>query len=460
MKWQLGQMLTVIFWAASLLLSVTPAMAQPQVEIHAEPVRSWPVPASFSALDATMDTGVDGVVVMTEGDDICRVVVADSLQARSYEYVHQFRPSRCIDAVAHPHGGFFVRGERLTSEDEGIPPGFTAHIGADGELLWAVDDAELLESVASGQFVGTYDGARPGMAYDETRDRLMALSAGVQNLPDSQRVVTQAHVIRGQSGNLDVVGQTFGALGRDQVLDTVARDGEFLVITADTTGEEHRFYSYEVDRSMTQFEPESADWTSRQVVTPVAHRDELGTYYLWSAPNDVPPRLGIMRIEGLDDLVWTEELLGHDLVDPEVASLLEPQRVWVGRSLLAIQVAVGAQPPMVQFMDAEEGLPLALLSWEDMTSLQPLGMALDDDGHLRLMAFDDEDNRIREYALSISVSGEDGEDQDGGDTGQDDLEGELEGSGCSSAGSGTGLPVILLATLGVLALRIRSGLFA
>lgn len=435
----------------------TSAVAQDELVVDADPVRDWP--AGVSPLVASIDTSVDGVTLMLEPyhreventPPRCLVVIADGHRARSYDYEHQFEPTGCVDALAHPDGGFFVRGEVGASpEEEVVGDGFTARIDADGQLVWVVEDSELVEppphSGAEGEFLGQYAGALEGLAYDEATGRLMALTLGKRILPDTERPVVQAHVVRTDTGAVEFVGQAFGPLQREPVLELVARNGEFLIHTIDEVGGEQRFYSYEPGRAMTQFEPQQADWSRRRVASPIAHRPSLGTFYLWfdEPPTEIRPR--ITRVEGLDSVVWTREygadvtVEGPEDVD-EIAS--GAHRIWVGKSLLALSVDTREYGPVVKFIDVDDGTVLAMAPWSELTDHQPIGMTRDADGKLRLLGADLGSDRIWEYALALTSKQEEEEIGDANGGGGSD-----DGNGCASVP--TGPPAPLMAILAVL----------
>lgn len=425
-------------WIAVMVLTSTPALANSELVVNAEPVRGWPLPAGFSPQDALVDASVDGVTLMLKesggGDEAaqdCLVVVADEAGAQSYDYRHQFSTStRCIDAVAHPQGGFFVRGEVVEDvgeENDEVAEGFTARIASDGELLWATDDADWLDDPG---FSGNYGGAIRGLAYDRSADYLIGLSLGVQVLPDSEHPVVQAHIVDGETGSVEVAGQGFGALARDPVLDMVARDGEFLVHTRDDDNDEPRFYSYEVGRSMTQFEPETADWSNRELVVPIAHRDSLGTFYLWREGEGPTPSRGVVRAEGLDSVVWSEEYSAAELIDEVDDGAIEAEQIWVGESLLAIRYSASSpnQEDFLQFVDVDDGLTAAVASWTELGDFEALQVSRTTEGELRLIVADPTDGQIWEYDLELGAA------DSNDDTDEPDRDGSDDGSSCSTTG--------------------------
>ncbi len=436
---------------ASMIL--VPMTAYAEWAVETEVLRSWPSPLSVTEVE--VDSSVDGITLMMDAgqaapvSDGCSVTISDDDKAQHYEYRHDFNPTRCLDAVAHPEGGYFLRGDvGATLEDVG--EGFTARISADGELLWAVDDRQWIEpdvtQTSSGEFVGDYAGAQTGLAYDPVSDRLIGLTRGNQVLADAERLVVQAHVIRGDTGSVEVVGQAFGALANEPVIDVVARDGAFLVITTAGEQQEVRFYSYEVGRSMTRFEPEEAGWSQREIITPVAYRQSLGTFYLWSDGT----ASGLIRVEGLDSVIWSEQYAIDELVQGDITVDGEPEQSWLGGSLVALRFGSPAQGRFLILIDVEDGVALAMTHWEDLVEPEPIDLVHNEDGELMLLAFDPAEEVIREYQITLVPQDDEDEqvgaavDEEDGAISDDDGEPneENEESRCQQS---TGGPAGLLA---------------
>ena len=430
--------------AAAMILAPGQSIAQEEegempFEVITEKLRTYPLPAVFQLEGATVDTGIDGITLLLAPYDRgspevaprCLVVVADAERARSYDYDYRFDSTTgCVDATAHPDGGFFVRGEVGADPDE-VGQGFTARIDADGEVLWTVDDEDL---VAHEDFVGSYAGVLAGLAYDTGRDHLLAMTLGVTPLLGTERLVEQAHILNGSTGNLVRVGQAFGPLARDRVLDVIGRDGEFLVVTESDDRQERRFFSYEVGRAMSQFEPESANWSDREIVPPVVYRPELGTLYLWEDDAD---RWGVIRTEGLDSVVWSEG------VDFAVGA----QRVWAGDQIVAVLFRGLDLTRFVVFVDAATGLPMATEIWSDLVDADPLELVTGPDGDLRLLAVEP-GGELGEYTLELVVAAD--EDDENGENGDPTTTADEDGR-CQSVGGGPGAPLWLLMGLGLLA---------
>lgn len=431
---------------AMVLLIAGPAVAYGDVTIEMQPLRDWPSPMTPTTME--VDSSVDGVTLMVEREQAstsggCRVTIADEEGALRYDYRHDGLDTRCVDAVTHPEGGYFLRGD-VGASDEEVGQGFTVRVGRDGQLIWAVDDSEWSTGEdrdgVTGAFLGDYDGPRSGMAYDATNDRLIGLSQGNRILADEQRPVMQAHGLDGASGDAQFVGQAFGALANEPVVELVARDGEFLVVTTDSMEEELRFYSFEVGRSMTRFDPSSQDWRVGDLIFPVEYRADLGTFFLW----DDGETSGLMRVEGLDSTVWSEQYVIDDLVEGDIPFDVAPEQSWVGESLIALRYGSPEQGQFLVLVDVETGLAQFITNWDAVVDEEPVDIVRDGQGELVVLAFDTEQGRFHEYGLQLvprdaAANSENNADE----TPSEDVEREDEQSGCQSVPAGPGPALVL-----------------
>lgn len=402
-----------------------------ELVVELEPLRSWPVPLQMSPHTAHIDAGVDGAVVMMSrtgmmGDEPaademeCLVAVSDAERALSYEVRHDHWPTRCVDAVLHPDGGFILRGEVLDSS-QGTVSGFTSGIDADGQVLWSVSD-EMFVKGEEEPFDGDWIEALEGLAYDEVGDDVMALTMGERQLGSQQRALIQAHSIDAGSGELIGSGKTFGATKNDVVQELVARDGEFLVVTVDDLGEETRFYSHEVGLGAFRFEPDDRDWTEYELAGPVAYRSDAGTFYLWRRSDE--EKFGVMRVEGLDDVVWDASFGATVHIEGQEQFVGEPDRLWVSRDLVVVRHDITGQHPYLRFLDREDGTEKVVVSRGGLTTYEELDIAYGEDGGLVLLALNPVEGRIWEYGLDVVEAR--------GSTKEDDGPDGTEG-GCTSS---------------------------
>lgn len=433
--------------AAASLVAVIPAAATAQMGLDAEPVRTWPAAEGTSAFTAQLDNSQAGTIILTANRGVhpelfearCVITVVDDERAVVYTYRHGFQHSICVDATAHPAGGFFVRGAVVEDfEDDG--EGFVARIDAGGEVLWAVDDQALREAEpypeGTGEFSGAYVGPLAGLAFDEATGRLMARTLAEEILPGQEIDLEQAHVIDGEDGRLIATGRRFGPRLDDPIVDHLSRDGEFLVHTAHGDDEEPYFYRYDGRRQVSRIEPGHDGWATRQVVAPIAFWEPLGTFILWTDRLG-QSTTGITRVEGIDDLVWIEDFESVVEIDGRPVDIGVPERLWVGNSAVAVRTRTDANDRYLRFFDVDGGEPLAVANWYDLVPIDPVDLIRDSDGDLQLLAVDRDLNDVWLFALTpAEVDGTDGVD--------DGQEVNDEANGCSSTGGGLPIPALAL----------------
>lgn len=415
----------------ALCLVVHPQLAFGEKAAESEFVRGWSASSTILDEPGRMDHSVDGTVAIVGGqsdlggdaDPSCVVAVFDEQTAVSYDIQREFRTTRCIDAVAHPEGGFFLRAAYGDPPDD-RPPGFTAFVDVDGDMAWVIDDEELLDRRprpdGPGEFLGDYDEPTAGLAYDPDHDLVLGLTAGRQVLPDDEHRVVQVHAVDATTGELLMTGQTFGSRDFDDIADLVARDGEFLVHTVDDE-DRSRFYSFQWEPSITEFEPEEVDWTSRRIAAPIRYRPSVGTVYLWQI--DEPGgtgTVGATRVEGLDSPVWTAEYETVENVGSHSAVLDDPTGLWLGDSMLAITYRTDDDRQFGRFVDLDTGETLAITDLAQLTDAEPLGFVPDADGELLFISafFLDQQVEILGYELSFRTV-EDVDPEPDGDNGED-----------------------------------------
>ncbi len=391
-----------------LCLGAGDALAQPTVEL--EPLRSWPAHRAFSPYAAHIDVGTDGRFLMmsrpvTSADENikeqwrCHVVTADAQSAVSYDVRIDYLPTRCVDALAHPEGGFILRGEVWDAALEEVM-GLTSRVEADGEVLWTVYDREFAESDdEDNDFVGIYVGATQGLAIDATGNHVMALTRADRPLGDHSRPLIQAHSINTESGELIGSAKTFGPTNNDIVLDMTALDGEFLVVTSDDSGLPTRFYLHEVGRGAVQFEPAVTDWERKSLVVTPIYREPWGAFYLWKKDDG---EYGLARVEDLDSQVWSIEFEEISPIEGLPRYLGQPDRMWVSDRWVVIRHNPSGQHPYLRFFDAEDGRELMVIQRDELTNHDEVGMAYDESGGLSLLALDPVRGLMWEYGVEIA----------------------------------------------------------
>lgn len=421
-----------------------------EAEIGVEVIRDWPMPVGISPYTARIDGSLDGEMILVtgrgvEGAQECVVVVSGKERSRAYSYRHQFHPTRCLDGVGDGKGGFFVRGERSDREPE-EETGFTVRISAEGEVLWSLEDQEFSES-----FEGEYVGALAGMAYDQSRGRLIAMSRGERRLAGASQVVMQVHQIDGESGALLGAGQRFGTQSTDVILDLVAREGEFLVLTLDGRDQEVRFYRVGAEERALRTEPGDRRWAERWILGPIGYERGRGSFVLSEPIGGGRPEVMALDLE--DQLVWVREYRQGEEELVEGDPLGEAERLWVGRDLLALGYRNSQREYFLRFLDPETGEELGIYRRRGLLEADILGLSRNDLGGLRLVALDLEAVRFVEADL-FRGSGEQREVEEE----EEHEESGESGGGCGVVGSqGKERTKLFWLMMGSLVIGLRRG---
>lgn len=406
----IGQ-LTAGLAVAAVLVAATPSVVQANSDDYtAQPVRYWPTGASFQAEGLGVDGHLEGTTLIwgaredEEGaDEDCRIAIADRRRVLSHSYRHDFSPTGCVDAVAHPQGGLFVRGETGPAPGDWTE-GTTTRIDADGEVVWSIDDSAFRQREGHpegpGQFQGDYGGPVAGIAYDEAGDDLVVLAVGDESLADDRtNRVVQAQVVDASDGSVELVGRSFGTFGDENIVDAVARDGEFLLVTRREDGGAPGFYSFRADGAVQGFEPEDTDWSSRRVVGPVQYHPELGTFVVWEAADEDDPTVGVVRVEGLDSVVFSEQFDPAEVVGVGEVQNLRPVRMWVDDRRVALLYRGPGLSEYLHLLDAQDGTRRGIVRWREQMEYSPVGMSRDADGALTALALEHGGDVIWEYAV-------------------------------------------------------------
>lgn len=429
-----------LLFALLALLAAQSATAQAQNTVKATLIRDWDIPTGTSPYLATVDATVDGTTLLVLGrgeeeEELCIIAISTKEWARAYNFRHEFSATRCLDAIAHPDGGFFVRGESPLRSERGIG-GFSARIDADGQLLWTLDDEELIQAQAPpagpGEFLGNYLHPAEGLAFDPDHDRLLAITFAERPLATGERPFMQAFVIDAQSGQLLLNGRAFGPNRNDMIIDLTGRSGSFLIRTEGLIDKETRFYAFDGIRSTSALRPGDKNWAHREIIGPMSHHPAVGTLILSN------PGPNLLAIDDDDDHeLWSHDLSNHNFDhDPGL-----PLRVWTGSAMIALLYQhPDDQRLSLRLLDAEDGQDIALTSVDELISEDLIDLTRGPNGELRLLAIHPTKSRLREYELRIS----DGPHlPDASDSNAD------KNGGCTHTPTSPPLPLVILIILAV-----------
>ena len=451
--------ISTILAIAVLAVASAPQLADAAEDWHADPVRHWPISEQFLPSITEVDASVDGITVLYAveefvgaDDTACRIAIADDDGAIVHHFRHNFEPTRCIDVTADADGGVVVRAETAPAGDSDFGDGLTARIDATGEIVWAIDDQDLVDADAPGdgpgQFSGDYEGALAGLAYDAEDGTLMALSLGRQTLADIERPVFQAHVVDADSGELEVNGQTFGSPGDEEIAGLTARDGEFLVQTVVGDERPPRFYSYRTTGAVERFEPDETDWSSRRLTAPVTYRPGLGSFYVWTDERDEQSATGVTRVEGLDSPLWGQTYEQSVELDGRHTDIGDAVALWPGDELAAIEYRRAGERPVLRLVDVDDGADRGVFEPGSVIPHTFVGLGRTDDGELTAIAIDTDDGAVWEFTLHAGSDGGDGSGEAG----------DSDDNGCSTTASAPTMiwPVaVLMALFGLRRRRLR-----
>jgi hypothetical protein len=464
----------VLLSAIGAMLLMSSAMAtEAGVRIEAREVRNYALPADLDLNQATIGSDRSGTTVITAtvgagNAQACTIIVAGVQGTRSYTYRYENRATACLSAIARPEGGFFVRGALVDDPDAEVF-GFTAHIDAEGNEVWAVHDQRLVdaEEVAEGgpgDFLGRYASPHPVLAYSAQFGRLLAFTVGALQIGASNPEVTQAHVINANSGRLQVNGLTFGQSGVGFVAGATERhsDGYFVLYIYSAGSQGAYFYSYNGARSISFFRPRNEDWTQRFVRPPLTYGPDNNLHFLWLPTNTPDSQTHVTVINDAAEEVWSASFGPEDSIDGQAVSVGQAGRLWVGAEHSVLLYQVAERGLHLRVLDAATGRNLGLAPLEGLVAENPIEILTGEQGKLKLLTVSDSLDRIREYELTFietdspppptdpgtspDASGEtDAGDDEGGSPRRDD-----DGCGCASAGhpvSGSLFSLLVLAML-------------
>jgi hypothetical protein len=397
--------LTAMLALAVATLAATPARAD--IVLNPELLREYRLPGAFELGNAQLQVGAAGSTILSstvaDGDDIyCGIVIATDDGADLLEYRHQERPTSCAGVTPHPDGGFFLRGANADAQMTEVT-GFTAYIGADRVERWKILDQTLVDALGepqgTGEFFGEYLGPHPLMAYSAQLDKLLAFTVGGLNFGQDVRQVTQAHVIDVDSGQLTVSGQTFGSDSTGSVGGAVTRssDGNFIIYFFSNGAQGAFFYEYDGRSDINFFKPRGEDWDDRFVQRMIYERDLLNLLWTPSAERSTVTRISAVTDTGAE-LYTVEFESEYTTADGLPLELGVPAGMWIGTDWTL--VLYSAQDVLwVRAVDINGESPgVGPLVADDFP---PVGIVNDADGNQKLLTFDEVENTIREYTLTV-----------------------------------------------------------
>lgn len=447
-------------------IGIFPLAAHADVEVQAEFIQEYTVPAGFDVNSATIAPGpADSTMLWgTVGDaaDIrCSVIVADDASAREFRYGFDSRASACMSVTAHPTDGFFVRTFNPTAQ-EGDVTGATAYIDSEGREVWKVPDALVVDArprpQGPGDFLGTYVRPFGPLIYNPEIDRVMAFTLSKLEVGLDDKFLVQAHLINADDGFLGRGGQTFGQPGVGFPAGGVIRDdSRFLLHYFLEESRGGLFYTYDGRNDVGLFEP-SGDWENRWV-RQIAY-EESSVFILWSATNELDAPTRLSRTNDAGELFFDVEFESlYRFRDGEFVQVEPGSRMWPTGEFTVIEHRAQSQF-FVRVVD-REGESLGLGRVANAVANSPLGIVRSGPT-LKLLSFEIFDRRIREYALTFEDVAEFDPDAGIGDMGPEidvgigtigDVLGEV-GCSCSSA-EGKDSAALVALLLGALALKRR-----
>ena len=393
----------------TLASSLLPASAFAGVELAPREVRSYDAPEGFDPRAAVITSTREGTTVLaattgSDADTRCEVVLVSDMAATSFTYIHNEKPTYCLNIESNDEG-FFLRGADPTALETQVT-GFTTYVDLEGNVRWAIDDQTLVEAKSeadggTGEFLGVYVQPNPSMTYSAQFNKLLAFTDGKLVIGATEKSVTQAHVVEVNTGRLAVTGQTFGqnAIGIVGGAATRATDGYFLLYLYSSGDQGAFFYSYNGRNRISFFEPDSVSWEDR-VVTSMIYGPEQRLSLLWT-PNsnaDADTRITSVDDEGL--VLWSGQWSPEHVVDDLTFMLGRPLGMWVGSEHTIVLYTTGDQL-FVRVILTENGEELGVTSLTGEVPHTPIAILDGADGELKLLAWDETGGRLYEYALDF-----------------------------------------------------------
>lgn len=384
--------------------------ASAEVMLSAQQQRSYDVPAWAKMVSLSATSTPTGVTVLfgsvgADRDISCGVIVADGEDAKAFRYKHEERTTQCLGVLAHPDGGFFVRGDDPSAVGDD-PSGFTAYVDGDGAQRWSVEDVKLRDALSradggTGEFIGVYDAAHPAMVYSPTFDRLLGFSQGKLTIGAQEKPLTQAHVINVETGRLTVSGQTFGGNGISIVggLATRQTDGHFLLYFYSIGDEGAFFYSYNGRSSISSFKPLMESWETR-VVRRMTYGPGARVGLLWTPNAMADAETRVTFVDDAGQALWQGQWPSSETTAAGVVELGRPLDMWAGAQHVLVLYRT-EQGLYVRVIDINDGVSLGVAPLDGVTPHTPLSILIGESGQLKLLAADADGARFYEYGLEF-----------------------------------------------------------
>ena len=408
---------------AALTVLLTPTLAQADVEFDPQVLGNFDLPEGMTSDSATIQSTRDGKMVvfgttgMTQdpatSDPACTVVLVEDSAATSYEYQFQGAATVCVGVTAHPDGGFFVRGTDPTA-DEGAVVGFTAHIDAQGNEVWAIPDQDLVDAKetsepgGTGRFKGVYQQPHPEMAFSAEHNRLMAFTVAKLNIGSSGVQMTQAHLVNAETGRLKVTGQTFGSDGGfGYIAETITRasDGDFVLYIYSAGSQGAYFFSYDGRINLDAFEPLGEDWSQRYV-RQMIYGPNGNLYLIWTPTNEPDAPTEIAAVDDQAAEVWSTSYEATALVADKPTGedqlvLGPPRAMWVSSTYILVLYQAASQL-YLRVIDATDGQDFGVAPLAGLTEHEPRAIVNGSAGSLELVAVEEGGTTLHEIALNVS----------------------------------------------------------
>ncbi len=387
---------------------------EPVLEIDAQLVRRYGIPATFDPFAAGVATSATDVVwAATTGIDraaSCVLVHVGQQGATALTYRHQDRPTACSSLALGEPGEIFLRGVDPTIMNNAVPSGFTAALDAAGALEWSIDDTVLVNAAprsegGTGGFIGEYGGVSGLLAYQPEQRALMAFSVGALKLGLRATPVTQAHIVEVETGRLRRTGQGFGANGAGLVAGVLPEPGgeDFLLYERFVTGVGGDFYRYDGRSSIDAFEPFDVSWSERTLLGFDANAQLGVVALLWVDGPSTNERVHLSMITASGEPLFEVDLSGV-LLDAlgNAVELERPVRLVTGSRYTVVVYSVGGLRYVRVFRSAT-GEFLGGFYLEDLVDVDNIlgAVRVGEQGELVLVRWDRARVSLEEYAWEI-----------------------------------------------------------
>lgn len=375
-------------------------------DVETEQIRNYKIPDGFAIAKADVQTNAQGetfLAATSSGEPPqCEVVRATADTVERIQYSFEDRPTGCVRVLPIENGTVFIRAQYVKQDDSKM--GATVRVSPGGESAWAVEDSELANAESEsnggpGEFFGSYGQPAGPMAYSAELEKFIGFSVGFVSVGQSEKPVTQAHILDPETGRLLVNGQRFGSrLGEVGGVTTRQSDGHFFLYTYDNAKQGAHFFVYDGRQQIDAFEPRQEDWTSR-FVTDIATTAEGAVYILWSNSNANNAVTRITRVDETGQEQWTREWPG---TTDSGTPLGPPRRMWVAEKRIAVLYS-GSESVSFRFIDSADSRRQRLVTGSDFIPGTPLALGRTASGKIKLVSVRQNEGKIYEYRLEVAL---------------------------------------------------------